>query len=217
MKIKIGNNPILENQEIELNYSLNIIRSKNGGGKTAFVKEVKQCYKKAIFLNTEFIYNFFTSKHLNEYVGKFQKNNYTTVIYKYISEFYERLNYGESFVEEFNEFAQKLNLSIVIDKDAINAGILRFTNNRGDKIAFNEISNSEKTAFILWIATKCVSDVLILDNIDCVFFDCNIFYGLLSGISDSMQIISTSNRKIEILQEYQFEIENGIVNKNLTN
>ena len=143
MKIKIENNPFLKNQEIELNYSLNIITSENGGGKTAFVSEVRQCYKKAIFLNQEFIDNFFTSKYLNEYVGKFQKNNYTTIIYRYISEFYERLNSGENFTEEFEEFAQRLNLSIVIDKDAINAGILRFTNNRGDKIAFNEISNSE--------------------------------------------------------------------------
>ncbi len=211
MKIKIENNPFLKNQEIELNYSLNIITSENGGGKTAFVSEVRQCYKKAIFLNQEFIDNFFTSKYLNEYVGKFQKNNYTTIIYRYISEFYERLNSGENFTEEFEEFAQRLNLSIVIDKDAINAGILRFTNNRGDKIAFNEISNSEKRAFILWLATKCESDILILDNIDSEFYNCNMLYKLLSKVSDTKQIISTSNREIEILQEYQFKIENGIV------
>lgn len=211
MKIKIENNPFLKNQEVELNYSFNIITSKNGGGKTAFVNEVRQYYKKAIFLNQGFIDNFFTSKYLNEYVGKFQKNNYTTIIYRYISEFYERLNSGENFTEEFEEFAQRLNLSIVIDKDAINAGILRFTNNQGDKIAFNEISNSEKTAFILWLATKCESDILILDNIDSVFHNCNMFYELLSKVSDNKQIISTSNREIEILQEYQCKIENGIV------
>ena len=221
MNIKIENNPVLKNQDVELNHSLSIIKSINGGGKTIFVNEVRKCYKNAIFLNREFIFDFFTSRHINDYVGKFKKNNYTTVIYKYISEFYERLDCGESFVEEFNEFAQKLNLSISIDKNAINAGILRFINNSGslfyERIQFDEISNSEKTAFILWIANKCVSDVLILDNIDCVFFDCNIFYGLLSDISDSIQIISTSNREIEILQKYQFEIENGIVNKSLTN
>ena len=211
MKFKIESNPILENQEIELNHFLNIITSANGGGKTAFVSEVKQCCEKSIFLNREFIDNFFISKYLNCYVRKIQKKKYETIIYKYISEFYERLNSGENFIEEFEEFAQQLNISIVIDKDAINAGILRFINNRGNKIAFNEISNSEKTAFILWLATKCKSDILILDNVDSVFHDCNMFYMLLSKISDAKQIVSTSNRKIEILQEYQFKIKNRIV------
>ena len=211
MKIKITNNPFLKNQEIALNYSLNIITSENGGGKTAFVNEVKKHYKRAIFLNREFIDNFFTSKHLNEYVGKFQKNNYTTIIYGYISEFYERLNSGENFTEEFEEFAQRLNLLIEIDNDAINAGIIRFTNNSGNKIAFNEISNSEKTAFILWLATKCESDILILDNVDSAFCDCNIFYSLLSQVSSNKQAISTSNRNIFGFEDCIFDIQDGMI------
>jgi hypothetical protein len=212
-KIQIKNHYLLKDQEIELNSSLNIITSINGGGKTAFVNEVKKHYKRAIFLNREFIDNFFTSKYLNEYVGKLQKNTYETVIYKYISEFYERLNSGENFIEEFEEFAQQLNLSIIIDKDAINGGVLMFANNRANKIAFNEISNSEKTAFILWLATKCESDILILDNIDAVFYDYNMFYSLLSRASSNKYIISTSNRNIFGFEECIFDIQDGIITK----
>ena len=212
-QIKIENHYFLKDQEIELNSSLNIITSINGGGKTAFVNEVKKYYKRAIFLNREFINNFFTSKFLNEYVGKLQKNTYETVIYKYISEFYERLNAGENFIEEFEEFAQQINLSIIIDKDAINGGVLRFANTRGNKIAFNEISNSEKTAFILWLATKCENDILILDNVDSVFCDCNIFYSLLSQDSSNKYIISTSNKDIFGFEEYIFDIQDRIITK----
>jgi len=212
-KIKIENNYFLKDQEIELNSSLNIITSINGGGKTAFANEVKKHYKRAIFLNREFINNFFTSTHLNKYVGKLKKNTYETVIYKYISEFYERLNAGENFIEEFEEFAQQLNLSIVIDKDAINGGVLRFTNNSGNKIAFNKISNSEKTAFILWLATKCEIDILILDGIDAVFYDYNMFYSLLSRASSSKQIISTSNKNIFGFEDCVFDIQDGIIAK----
>jgi hypothetical protein len=212
-KIQIKNHYLLKDQEIELNSSLNIVTSMNGGGKTAFVNEVKKHYKRVIFLNREFINNFFTLRYLNEYMGKFRKETYETVIYKYISEFYERLNAGENFIEEFEEFAQQLNLSTIIDKDAINGGVLRFTNNRGNKIAFNEISNSEKTAFILWLATKCESDILILDGIDAVFYDYNIFYNLLSQVSSNKQIISTSNKDIFGFEDYIFDIQDAIIAK----
>lgn len=212
-KAIIKEHEILNDQVWVPNEGLNIITSKNGGGKTLFANKVKKSFKKAIFLNQQFIDNFFTSRYLNEYVKNFKKNTYETIIYKYISEFYSRLNSGENFTEEFNQFSQELHISIGIDKEAINAGIIRFINNLGNKIDFNNISNSEKTAFVLWLATKCETDILILDNIDAVFYDSNVFYTLLYKLSDTKQIISTSNRKVEILQECQFVIEDGKIEK----
>jgi ABC-type uncharacterized transport system ATPase component len=212
-KIEIRNNYSLLNQDWTPHQCLNIITSKNGGGKTAFVNEVKKYFPKAIFLNEKFIENFFISKYLIEYVKKFQKNTYETIIYKYISEFYDKLNLSEDFIQEFEKFSKRLNLLITIDKDAIKAGIIRFRNNLGNKIEFNQISNSEKTAFILWLATKCEADILILDNVDAVFYNSNIFYELLFEVSNAKQIISTSSQKVEILPEYQFIIENGKIEK----
>lgn len=194
-----GNNPWIPNQ------SLNIITSKNGGGKTSLLRYINERYNNnenniIRFISTS-ISSFRSSLYLNEY-RQHSLRGIRPVIYreyspeyKFISELYDREEHGENLLDDCNAFLNSLSVNIQLESYMINAGRLRFINIRNNaKLSIDEISTGEKTAFILWLITKSEPkpNVLLLDE-----FDSSIGHNIVRDFY---------NKLVDFSQQYKIQI-----------
>lgn len=205
MAITIETHHILKNQTWNPNTGLNIITSKNGGGKTSLLQY--------IFSKNENISNRFfdsvdrfeckTDLALYMYTNPHNLNDFGQV---YLI-LYSLRDSDESKVVECNEFFQELGLHIRIDNWTRNSGRIRFANHTGNFIAFNQISTGEKTAFILWLIMQSnpKPKILLLDEFDSAMDEdivSNFYKHLITISEQGIQIfIATHRRKSLVLDE----------------
>lgn len=222
-KVIIKEHEILNDQVWVPNEGLNIITSKNGGGKTKLLEYIANKYRvnHNITHISASVQHFKCIERIEEY-GKTKKltrppeSRQFTHLYPIIT----HLPSNKALINECNGFFERLQLDISLDEGFVEGYRLLFNHPRckdNKRLSLNELSTGEKTAFILWLMMheNPKPDVLLLDEFDSAINDdlLQIFYRQLQELSKECQIFATTKRKVEILPEYKFVIENGKIEK----
>jgi recombinational DNA repair ATPase RecF len=212
-KVIIKEHEILNDQVWVPNEGLNIITSKNGGGKTSLLRYINEKYKESH--NIRHIFDHTSSFPTLTDVALYRnEHNYNQLDINYQSSLRHASSYqnfvpvqkamyeirnttNDSAIIDCNKFFEKSSLHIRIADWSKNYGRTLFISN-GKEVEFKNISNGEKTAFILWLITRenPKPNVLLLDELDSSMNDDVLgdFYGHLQNLSKEYQIFITTNR-----------------------
>jgi len=193
-----GNNPWIPNQ------SLNIITSKNGGGKTKLLEYIASKYR----VNHNITHISASPQHFRcfEQIVEYSKARKLTrpPESRHFTHLYPVITYlpgNKELIQSCNAFFNKLTLDISLDEGFVQGHRLLFNHPRckdNNRLALSQLSTGEKTAFILWLITKSEPkpNVLLLDEFDSTINDdvLSAFYGQLQMLSKECQIFITTNR-----------------------
>ncbi len=201
-KIEIRDHDSLLNQDWTPHTGLNIITSKNGGGKTKLLEYIYGKYHskdrniKALLTS---IHNFKNYLEIKDYA----KKNMIPPESRQFEEEYEmilKLQTEQSLINECNAFLSSLGLHIKLYDAMVKGGALYFqSRNNIVGLPLKSLSTGEKTAFILWLITKCqkIPNILLLDEFDSSMDDDIVlnFYEILESMSHKTQIFIATHRE----------------------
>ena len=187
-----------------LNERLNIITSKNGGGKTKLLEYIASKYR----VNHNITHISASPQHFRcfEQIVEYSKAKKLTrpPESRHFTHLYPVITYlpgNKELIQNCNAFFNKLTLDISLDEGFVQGHRLLFNHPRckdNNRLALSQLSTGEKTAFILWLMMHETQkpDVLLLDEFDSTINDdiLDAFYGQLQMLSKECQIFITTNR-----------------------
>ena len=207
-KIAIKGHVILKDQTWpqngKLNQGLNIITSKNGGGKTKILEYIANKYRvnHNITHISASVQHFKCIEDIAQY-GKPKKAIRPPEARQFVHLYpvITHLPSNKELIQDCNSFFVRLKLDISLDENFVQGYRLLFNHPRckdNKRLPLSELSTGEKTAFILWLMMheNPKPDILLLDEFDSSINDdiLQIFYRQLQELSKECQIFATTNR-----------------------
>lgn len=202
--ITIQENEFLKDcHQFPVNAGLNIITSKNGGGKTKLLEYIYKNYPKVRKISTS-VQHFKCFEEIDKYEKMPSKDIRPPESRQFIDE-YKAITYlprNAKIVQQCNEFFENLKMDIRLHNvSVVELYRLLFKHTKVDTkkpLKLSELSVGEKTAFILWLITQQEQkpSVLLLDEFDSTINEdvLDKFYEILLILSKEMQIFITTNR-----------------------
>ena len=222
--ITIKDHEFLKDQKWIPNEGLNILTSRNGGGKTKLLEYIASKYHINYDIQniSTSVQNFRSLEDTEQY--RKTKNMRPLEVRQFVRPYdvITHLPDNKELIQKCNVFFQELALDVRLDEDFVQSYRLLFRHTRiktKRPLTLSQLSTGEKTAFILWLIMQenPKPDVLLLDEFDSSMDDDNIseFYKAILLLSKNVQVFIATHRTKELVTDDQerkwWRINNGVI------